>query len=461
MLGDLFRPRLSEWDFQVFKEFVPPDHFLRKALEVIPWDDFEEVLATKYHPDLGRPPELPVMMLKLEYLRYQYNLSDREVIARSQTDIAFRFFLQVDVRHELVDSSSLCRFRGRLGKEGFSTVFDKVVAAAREHGLVKDRLRIKDATHVLANIAIPTTLALVAQIRDKLLDAAEPFDQDRVVGERINVELLRASTQGQQDAVRLITRVTHLREILAWTDELPSPADAPHNAPWQTLLEQRQVAHKILQDQENPQAGDKTRSAVDPDARRSKHGVWYDGYSLDILMDADSELITQVNVLPANGDEAMDAVTLIRQEEAAHGNDVEAISIDGAGFNGPVLRELEDPDGLALDTYVPPKAEPASNLFVPNDFTEDEARESVTCPAGKTSIYRKRSHRDTATAYQFSREDCQACPLISKCMPSRRTKSAAASIRMTMKTSIAASARRRRPRPIHRFVRNIPKWNAN
>ena len=44
-------------------------------------------------------------------------------------------------------------------------------------------------------------------------------------------------------------------------------------------------------------------------------------------MDADSELITQINVLPANGDEAADAVELLRREEQAHGNDVQALSM--------------------------------------------------------------------------------------------------------------------------------------
>ena len=67
-------------------------------------------------------------------------------------------------------------------------------------------------------------------------------------------------------------------------------------------------------------------------------------------MDSDSEIITQINVLAANGDEAADAVELIRREEAAHGNEVQSLSIDGAGFNGPVLRELEDPEGLNVAT---------------------------------------------------------------------------------------------------------------
>ena len=36
------------------------------------------------------------------------------------------------------------------------------------------------------------------------------------------------------------------------------------------------------------------------------------------------------------------------------GNDVQAISIDGAGYRGPVLRELTDPDGLNLAVFTPP-----------------------------------------------------------------------------------------------------------
>lgn len=416
MLRDLFRPRLSEFDLKVFDAFVPPDHYLRRALQVIPWDDFDEIVAGYYSPDLGRPPESPVLMLKLEYLRYHHKLSDRQVIERTRTDVAFRYFLQVDVNSLLPDPSSLCRFRGRLGKDGFRNVFDKVVATAREHGLVKDRLRIKDASHVIADIAIPTTLALVAQTRDKLLAAAEPFDPIRVEGERINIELLRESMKGQADQERLVARVTHLRDMLAWIDQLPAPVDAPANRSWQTLLERRELAHKILNDQDNPKAGDKTRSTVDPEARRAKHGDWYDGYLLDILMDADSEIITQINVLPANGEEAMDAVQLVRQEEAAHANDVESLSIDGAGFNGPMLRELEDPEGLAVNTFVPPKQEPASETFGPDDFVEDAESGRVICPAGKKSRYRERDSKNRATIHRFAREDCEGCALLGQCM---------------------------------------------
>lgn len=176
------------------------------------------------------------------------------------------------------------------------------------------------------------------------------------------------------------------------------------------------MAHKSIEDQAHADSGDRTLSTTDTDARCGKHGDWFDGYLTDLLLDPDSEIITSVNVLPGNGDEAADAPELIRQEEAAQGNDVQALSIDGVGFNGPVLRELEDPAGLNLDTYVPPPTAGGSELFTPQDFQEDAEHRTVTCPAGQKSKSRWRDEQKQTTKYRFETEDCRACPLRARCM---------------------------------------------
>jgi hypothetical protein len=94
MLDYSLIPPLSKWELEIFGIVVPEDHYLRNVASVIPWDDFRDLLAPYYCQDMGRPPLLPVVMLKLEYLRYHHNLSDRQVIARAETDLAFRWFLQ-------------------------------------------------------------------------------------------------------------------------------------------------------------------------------------------------------------------------------------------------------------------------------------------------------------------------------------------------------------------------------
>jgi hypothetical protein len=79
------------------------------------------------------------------------------------------------------------------------------------------------------------------------------------------------------------------------------------------------------------------------DARRGTHGNYFDGYLLDALVDADSEIITALEVLPGNGDEGADSEHLPRQEEEAQGNDVAALSTDGIlSTRGEVVRRLEE-----------------------------------------------------------------------------------------------------------------------
>jgi len=410
------KPRaLSDLDRKVFDQLILADHYLRRALASLDFERFRPLLAAHYSPDQGAPALDPVLLVKVGFLQYHDNLSDRQVIERARTDVAYRFFLGLGLNDSLPDATTLCVFRGRLSTKGYRQIFRGVLAQAREHGLVKDRLRLKDATHVIADVAVPAALALLAQIRNKLLAAAVPFAPIRVEGEKARVEMIRESTGSRSAEERLLARVTHLREIVQWADELPPPSD-PADLHWKTLLNTCRLAHKILAEQADPKAGDRTRSTSDPDARRGKHGQFYDGYLLDVMMDADSELITAIDVLPANGDEAANAASLVRQEEQAHGNDIQTLSIDGIAFQGKVLRELEDPQGLALNVYVPPTAENSSTTFRPEDFTEDRAAGVVRCPAGQITGERFRNEKDTTWVYRFRRETCMSCPLLARCM---------------------------------------------
>src|ERR1700741_4221104 len=133
---------------------------------------------------------------------------------------------------------------------------------------------------------------------------------------------------------RLARRVYHFKSVLLWADELPNSEvfRVGTAADQEALRNALALAHKVLADREDPKAGDKVISVHDPDARCGNHHGFFDGYLADMTMDADSELLTGINVLPANGNEGGDAAYLIQQEEAAQGNDVASLSIDGAGY---------------------------------------------------------------------------------------------------------------------------------
>jgi IS5 family transposase len=413
---------LTAAERQLYEEVVPESHFLRR-LHVIDFEAFRPILESAYK-GFGRPPLDSVFMLKLELLARQYRLSDREVIAAVRFNIAFRLFLGISLKSPLPHHTLLTYFRGRLGTERLQQVFDTLVGQARRLGLVKDRLRLKDATHIIANIAVPSTIRLVAEVRDQLLEALRPFAAERVAQEQERVEILRLATDELKDQERLVQRVSQLRGVLAWADEVPQQAlfaQAGLRAQEQ-LRAALTLAHKVLADRDDPEAGDKVISAHDPEARRGKHGDFYDGYLLDVAMDADSELLTALNVLPANGNEGADAVQLLKQEEQAQGNDVQALSMDGAGFRGELLRELTDPEGLALEVFVPPPQRIPLTVFGPEQFAVSADGQTLTCPAGQTTRYRQRNRVDTGMIFRFSKKQCADCPLRTQCLEKPETK---------------------------------------
>src|SRR5215813_9549885 len=121
--------------------------------------------------EMGRGALDPVCLLKLLLLQFHYGWSDESVMQQAQVNVAMRFFLDWPLATPLPDPSLLTHFRKRVGAERLRRVFDEILKQARAAGLVKDRLRLKDATHVIANIAVPATIQLVAQVREKLLAA--------------------------------------------------------------------------------------------------------------------------------------------------------------------------------------------------------------------------------------------------------------------------------------------------
>lgn len=410
----------TELDQLVFEKLVPADHYLRQVKALVDFEFVRWEVADCYSAEIGRPAEDPVVMFKLTYLQMHYNLSDREVVKQAQVNVAYRYFLDLSLESQLPSYGLLSQFRSRLGVERFQRLFDRIVAQAREKGLVKDRLRLKDATHVIANMAVPSTLQLVAQVRNRLLAAAEPYAEALVAAEWQEVERVRLATSDLPDAQRLLQRVEHLRRIVAWADALSDALGAPGqagDATRQRFKAALALAHRLLADQDDPEGKDRMRSAVDPDARRGRHGQYFDGYLLDISMDADSELITALEVLPGNGDEAQDAPHLINSEEEAHGNDIASLSMDGIGWNGRMLRTLSGPQGPGLAVYVPPQARPSDgDLFTPHDFTLDAAGSQLTCPGGQQTSSRQRNAKDTAWVFSFARHQCHGCALLQRCV---------------------------------------------
>src|SRR6266481_5940969 len=197
----------TEMDLVVFEKLIPADHYLRRLKAAIDFEPCRALVADCYVEGRGAPAEDPVRLLKLSLLQFQYDLSDSHVLRQAQVNVAFRFFLDLSLESPLPVPSLLSQFRTRLGVDRFTRVFNEILRQGRAQGLVKDRLRLKDATHLIANIALPSTLRLVAQTREQVLKAAACFAAGEVAAHRVHVEAVRAATADLQEEQRLLARV--------------------------------------------------------------------------------------------------------------------------------------------------------------------------------------------------------------------------------------------------------------
>ena len=216
-------------------------------------------------------------------------------------------------------------------------------------------------------------------------------------------------------------------DILGWMKSCSvptAPTDGQNAATWHQLQAVSQLAAKIVNDFQNPGQGDRLLSVVDPDARRGKHGDFFDGFLVDVMMDADSQLITTMDVIAANGEEAKDTIGLIRMEHEAHGNQIEQVSLDGIGFHGETLRTLEAPDGLSVDVMTPPRVFNTTAGFSSDEFQLSEDGLHMICPAGKTSgRASRRKDKPNNTFYTFSGTLCATCALLNLCHPGMKAES--------------------------------------
>ncbi len=428
MLKDDYTIVPTAQDLEIFAKLVPATHYLRRLKQAVDFEALRPALASAYAAGLGRPGYDPVRLLKLGLLGFHYDLSDEALLAQAQVNVAGRCFLDLSLDSPLPHASVLTYFRRRLEGARGAAIFQAVVAQARAAGLVKDRLRLQDATHLVANSAVPSALRLVAAARKLWLDAAESFAPAEVAAQRAAAEQLRATTSDLKDEQRLLARVNHLRALLAWAEAWQARLDvgAPPVAPavYEHLDAALARVRKVLNDRE-PNAKEQLLSQHDPDARTGWHGGYYDGYQLNLSLDADSELITALDVVPANTDEAPQALVLLNQEETAQGNDIAALSLDASGYRGAVLEALmDDPGGPQVTVYVPPKAHtnPPPAYFQPEDFKLNEAGDTLTCPQRETTSSHRRASRDHGELFTFRTAQCRACPWRAQCVAPPNTR---------------------------------------
>lgn len=136
----------------IYDIVVPKDNMLRQINELVDFSFILEELKTKYCLDNGRNAIPPIRMFKYLLLKAIFNVSDVDLVERSKYDMSFKYFLGMAPEDDVIDSSSLTKFR-RLRLKDVSLLdmlIGKTVEIALEKNIIKSKTIIVDATHTKA-----------------------------------------------------------------------------------------------------------------------------------------------------------------------------------------------------------------------------------------------------------------------------------------------------------------------
>ena len=96
-----------------------------------------------------------------------------EVARQLKFNVLFRYFAELKAEDPIPDDTSLVVFRRRLGEERFERLFDRFITQCKDKGLLKEKLKTIDATHIIADVAIPNTVNLLREGRRRILRQLE------------------------------------------------------------------------------------------------------------------------------------------------------------------------------------------------------------------------------------------------------------------------------------------------
>lgn len=145
----------SQLLFVDLEELVPEDHLLRKIKMAVDFSFIYDLVRPLYS-EIGRRSVDPVLLVKMLLIGYLYGIpSERKLEQEIKLNLAYRWFLGLDLAERVPDCSTISQNRRRRFKQSelFQQIFDSIVRRCITAGLVSGEILVTDSTHIKANAA--------------------------------------------------------------------------------------------------------------------------------------------------------------------------------------------------------------------------------------------------------------------------------------------------------------------
>ncbi len=384
---------LSEYS-GLYDIVVPQDNLLRRINTLIDFSFVYQELVDKYCSDNGRMAESPTRMFKYLLLKVIYDISDVDVVERSRYDMSFKYFLGMAPEEDVINPSSLCKFRKLRLKDMdlMNLLIKKTVDVAIEKGIIKSRTIIVDATHT-ASRSNPYSPIEILRLRSKQLRKAI-YDAD---------ESIKGSLPKKNEDEDLVHELDYTKELLDIVSDHVCLAEIP------AVKQRLNLLRETLSDIE-----DHYTTSKDEDARvghKSEDSSFF-GYKTHIAM-SDERIITAAMITSGEKGDGPQLESLVEQSRS-NGMEVDTVIGDTAYSGIENLRLAEnEKNGFELISKLHPVI---SNGFRKEedkfDFNKDAGM--FVCPAGHMAIRKARQGKrdgrwNQVWTYYFDTEKCKTC----------------------------------------------------
>ena len=403
MLRDSGQMKLTLSPYQgLYDIVVSKDHILRKIKENIDFSFVNPMLRKQYCENFGRPAKEPEMMFKLMFLKKLYDLSDERLIGSAQTDMAYKYFLDIDPEDEIIDPSLLTKFRKtRITEDILEEMLKETIRQAIEKKLIKSTAIIVDSTHTNASVRPKTVTQVLRELSKQLrreiylemVELAEKFPEKpgataeladeieytRQLLENVGTEIL------QSENTQLIELYKRIKELLE-TDRI------------------REIRSK---DDEDARFGHKTPTST------------FYGYKNHFAM-TEERIIAGIEVTSGEAPDGKQLKTLIEKSKK-NGIEVKEVIGDMAFVSKDNLEYCGDEITLIAKSnpVIAGLAAPKNDGF---EYNKDAG--TMQCPAGELAIRADKKDLESGNAfyrYIFSKRKCKNCPLEASCPAVRKS----------------------------------------
>ncbi len=358
----------SQFMFVNLDEFVPQDHLLRVIKRTIDFSFIYDKVKDLYSP-IGRRSVDPVLLIKMLLIGYWYGIpSERKLEQEVKLNLAYRWFLGLDLAEPVPDHSTISQNRRRRFKNSllFQEIFDTIISRCVAAGLVNGEVIVTDSTHIKASAS--------RQRVEKIWVEKTPTEYMQML---------------EQEAQRLEAELQKRREEAG-----------KKKCGKKRQTRERKVMREIISSKTDPEAGYMNRLGKPSGFHYLNH----------ISIDVKKGIITDSYATAGNVNDHIPFIERVKAQKGRLGLPIGAIGADKGYDFLEVHHGLEQEE---VTGYVTPTELSEAEAIIGAKFRYDKETDAFTCPEGKrlrwTHVRRLREAH-IVKIYVAKIKDCKVCP---------------------------------------------------